>query len=119
MVSCGGRLVEPMPPSGTGPFGVAADAYVPTNPSIRTEILIMCFMGVLLPRRQLSQIGTKRRGENYKARVKSFCELDLRGITPISLVRLAILFCASLDVLVNTVKSVGYQSNSDGRVSES
>jgi hypothetical protein len=53
-LACGG-FCEPeaigIPPSGAGTCGTAADAYVPTSPSIRMEILIMRFMGFLLPRR--------------------------------------------------------------------
>jgi hypothetical protein len=48
--SCCGGHVKIGPPSGAGTCGTAATTYVPTNPNIRMEILIACFMGFLLPR---------------------------------------------------------------------
>lgn len=70
-LACGGFVPIPIGiPSGAGTCGTVADAYVPTNPSIRMEILIMCFMGFLLPRRWFSQTGINDAEENYKAQVK-------------------------------------------------
>ena len=50
------------PPSGAGTCGTAAAKYVPTNPHIRIEILIACFIGFLLSRLGLRKISFLRRG---------------------------------------------------------
>jgi hypothetical protein len=41
------------PPSKAGTWGTAAITYVPTNPIIRSKVLIACFMGFLLYRDRL------------------------------------------------------------------
>jgi len=59
---CGGH-VRMGPPSRVGTCGTAAATYVPTNPSIRTEILTICFICILLTASLASQNGTNLRGE--------------------------------------------------------
>jgi hypothetical protein len=45
-----------MPPSKAGTWGTAAATYVPTNPHIRIETLIACFIGLFSPNRASFQL---------------------------------------------------------------
>src|SRR5579863_6079353 len=57
MPSAGG-LVRIGIPSGAGTCGTAADAYTPTSPNIRMDILITCFMGCSPPATRIRRIGS-------------------------------------------------------------
>ena len=69
---CGGHTAIG-PPSGAGTCGTAAAKYVPTNPHIRIEILIACFIGFspIASRPKKNKLFATR--GNYTARVKPPC----------------------------------------------
>jgi hypothetical protein len=62
------------PPSGAGTCGTAAAIYVPTSPSIRTEILIASFMGHSFCAKVAPKIGHYRRGEELYGTSQAFLQ---------------------------------------------
>jgi hypothetical protein len=82
---CGGHVMIG-PPSGAGTCGTAAAIYVPTSPSIRTEILIASFMGLLLSRQTcpknralLAWRGIIRHESSPSARIPDSANTSIRA----------------------------------------